>query len=262
MDDASNMEQLKLQTIHDQCFPAATRITTDKGLVRIEDIKVGDKVLSKSESGLGEQEFKPVVRTVKYDNKELWQLTYCIIPAHLNSSNITIKDIKNLSRKGKVFGISATPNHPFWVKDIGWTALDTLQFGQLIEMKDSGTLAFVVMIRPVYKTTESDVAAIPSIRNVLDSNARGFEISDEDHYDFNKYYENGDAETLNDYNSASPLLVEGFEPIHVLKEPFLTTVYNFEVADYHTYYIFDDLWVHNTNCPTARVDTVSPRRVQ
>lgn len=234
------------------CFPAGTRITTDKGLVRIEDIKVGDKVLSKSESGFGAQEFKPVVRTVKYEHKELWQLTYCIIPADVDSSSITTKSIKNLSRRGKVFGISATPNHPFWVKDIGWTALDTLQFGQLIEMKDSGTLAFVVMIRPVYQTTESDVAAIPSIRNVLDANARGFEINDEDHYDFKKYKNSG-SEILNEQNSASPLLIEGYKPIHVLKETFLTTVYNFEVADHHTYYIFDDLWVHNTNCPTVSV---------
>ena len=55
-----------LRTVYEDigCFPAGTRITTDKGLKRIEDIKVGDMVLSKHESGIGEHEFKPVIRTV------------------------------------------------------------------------------------------------------------------------------------------------------------------------------------------------------
>ncbi|WP_208854370.1 Hint domain-containing protein, partial [Moraxella caprae] len=47
----------KAETKHNACFPAGTRITTDKGLKRIEDIQVGDMVLSKHESGIGKQEF-------------------------------------------------------------------------------------------------------------------------------------------------------------------------------------------------------------
>jgi hypothetical protein len=45
-------------------FVAGTLVHTDKGLVPIEQLKVGDMVLSKHESGEGEQAYKPVVRDV------------------------------------------------------------------------------------------------------------------------------------------------------------------------------------------------------
>lgn len=47
------------------CFVAGTLIHTDKGLVPIEQLKVGDMVLSKHESNTGEQAYKRVVRTFK-----------------------------------------------------------------------------------------------------------------------------------------------------------------------------------------------------
>lgn len=50
------------------CFLAGTLIHTEQGLVPIEQIKVGDRVLSKDESGEGELVYKPVVRTVKTEN--------------------------------------------------------------------------------------------------------------------------------------------------------------------------------------------------
>ena len=57
-------------------FVVGTLVHTDKGLVPIQDIKVGDRVLSKPESGDGELVFKPVIRTMTHEDKELWQLTY------------------------------------------------------------------------------------------------------------------------------------------------------------------------------------------
>ncbi|MBL0231797.1 MAG: Hint domain-containing protein [Moraxellaceae bacterium] len=50
-------------------FVAGTLVHTDKGLVPIEQLKVGDMVLSKHESGEGEQAYKRVVKTFKSAEK-------------------------------------------------------------------------------------------------------------------------------------------------------------------------------------------------
>jgi hypothetical protein len=56
----------------EQGFVAGTLVHTDKGLVPIEQIKVGDMVLSKPESGQGELAYKPVVNTFEFEDKEVW----------------------------------------------------------------------------------------------------------------------------------------------------------------------------------------------
>jgi hypothetical protein len=56
----------------EQGFVAGTLVHTDKGLVPIEQIKVGDMVLSKPESGEGELAYKPVVNTFVHEDKEVW----------------------------------------------------------------------------------------------------------------------------------------------------------------------------------------------
>jgi hypothetical protein len=50
-------------------FVAGTLVHTDKGLVPIEQLKVGDMVLSKPESGQGEQAYKRVINTFKSAEK-------------------------------------------------------------------------------------------------------------------------------------------------------------------------------------------------
>ena len=56
-------------------FVAGTLVHTDKGLVPIQDIKVGDLILSKpvsskSEDGSGDIEYKPVLSTFKSPSKK------------------------------------------------------------------------------------------------------------------------------------------------------------------------------------------------
>jgi hypothetical protein len=54
------------------CFVAGTLVHTREGLKPIEEIKVGDYVLSKPESGEGELCYQPVTRTYEYDDRELY----------------------------------------------------------------------------------------------------------------------------------------------------------------------------------------------
>lgn len=89
-------------------FVAGTLVHTDKGLVPIQDIKVGDlilskPVLSKPESGVGEIEYKPVISTFTSPKKErIFKVEY------FNET------VAKQGEKGRNY-ILCTSNHPFWV---------------------------------------------------------------------------------------------------------------------------------------------------
>ena len=228
------------------CFPVGTRITTDKGIIPIEKIEVGDKVLSKPRLSEGEPAFKPVVSTVVYEDKELWNLTYVEIKPAIDISKLTSYKLKRLSMKGAFTSITATSDHLFYVEGLGWTKLDQLVYGQIIHSKKEGLLCMLFEVTPIYKTNIKDVAAESSIRNILDANKKGQEIDDVDYYDFPRYGDDGYVkEFLGGEDAPSPLIIEGYDPIEVLQEVYTTTVYNFEVEDFHTYYVWD-LWVRDT----------------
>ena len=89
-------------------FVAGTLIHTDKGLVPIQDIKVGDlilskPVLSKPEQGSGDIEYKPVISTFTSPKKErIFKVEY------FNET------VAKQGEKGRNY-ILCTSNHPFWV---------------------------------------------------------------------------------------------------------------------------------------------------
>jgi len=89
-------------------FVAGTLVHTDKGLVPIQDIKVGDlilskPVLSKPEQGSGDIEYKPVISTFKSPKKErIFKVEY------FNET------VAKQGKKGRNY-ILCTSNHPFWV---------------------------------------------------------------------------------------------------------------------------------------------------
>ncbi len=233
------------------CFPAGTRIMTDKGVVPIEQIQVGDKVLSKPEDGTGEPAFKPVVRTMTHEDKELWELTYVEIKPNTDISKLTTSKLKQMSMKGKFTTIKATPNHPFWIEGVGWTRLDHLEYGQIIHSKKEKMLCMVFNVSPVYATNIDNVVAQSSIRNILDADKKGQEIEDTEYYNFPRYGDDGYVkEFVGGEDAPSPLLTAEYGEIVVSDDTYTTTVYNFEVADFHTYYVWD-LWVHNDNCDGA-----------
>lgn len=89
-------------------FAAGTLVHTDKGLVPIQDIKVGDlilskPVLSKSEDGSSDIEYKPVISTFTSPKKErIFKVEY------FNET------VAKQGKKGRNY-IFCTSNHPFWV---------------------------------------------------------------------------------------------------------------------------------------------------
>lgn len=228
-------------------FPAGTRINTDKGLISIQNIKVADLVLCRPQNGQGELCYKPIVRTVFHENKELWKLHYFEIQANTNISKLHKGKLLQLSHKGKLSGVTMTADYLFRVKDNGWTRADDLKNGQILETMNPDVVALVFMVNPLRKTTMPNVAGSYHVRNLFDADRKGFDIEDVDYFDLCEYNKTGLCD-IPDQNAPSPLKMNG-QNVYVLEDIFRQTVYNIEVADYGTCFIFDDgLWVYNPNC--------------
>ena len=102
--DFSNDAWKAASQIPCNCFTAGTKVQTDEGEKNIEDIKVGDRVLSKDEI-TGEQAYKEV--TV----------------LHRNEKDTTYR----LSAGYQI--IETTDNHPFWAEGKGWVLAVDLKVG-------------------------------------------------------------------------------------------------------------------------------------
>ena len=84
-------------------FVAGTLVHTDKGLVPIQDIKVGDLVLSKPEDGSGQVEYKSVLSTLKSTSKrKLFKVEY------FNEA------VQQRGETGRNY-LFCTGDHPFYV---------------------------------------------------------------------------------------------------------------------------------------------------
>lgn len=229
-------------------FPAYVRVMTDQGLVRIQDVRVGDRVLSKPESGFGEQCYQRVSKTFSFKEQEIWIIKYCLVDVAKDCRHFSFEKVKRLAFKGQARSFEATPNHPFWVKGVGWTRCDQLKFGDLVETVDATKNAFIYYCGPVMQTTDSKISALYSERNLCDADKKGFEIDDLNYYYFILHDLIGERSVLADGQDFEKLDYDG-QIIEVTDQTFCTTICNIEVEDSHTLYISGDgLWIHNANC--------------
>ncbi len=83
----------------------------------IEDIKIGDWVLSDDPNTPGDIEYKQVLQTFNHDTTNL-------VDIFINGEKITTTD-----------------THPFWVQDVGWVAAKHLNAGYHLQTKTESWLA-------------------------------------------------------------------------------------------------------------------------
>jgi RHS repeat-associated protein len=98
------------------CFVAGTLIQTRDGEKAIQDIQIGDWVLSDDPTTPGDIEYKQVVQTFNHE-------TNYLVDVYIGGEKIT-----------------TTENHPFWVKDVGWVAAKDLAAGAQLETKSESWL--------------------------------------------------------------------------------------------------------------------------
>jgi hypothetical protein len=128
-------------------------------------------------------------------------------------------------------GFVVTGNHPFWVKNVGWTRADHLIRGQFLELPDGSTCE-VYNRDTVFRTDVEGVGWLDGSINALRGTGLGRTID-----------LRGDSVVFNDEQVAHPEI----DPAD-LKNYLRTRVYNFEIEDNHTYYVGDwGVWVHNAD---------------
>ncbi|MCS1350866.1 DNRLRE domain-containing protein [Mechercharimyces sp. CAU 1602] len=106
----------------EMCFVAGTLILTSDGEKPIEEIEVGDKVLSKNEK-TGEMEYKEVTQLFQREVDEIYEV-------HVDGEMI-----------------ETTDEHPFWVKGQGWMSAQDLQTGDELETSEGDFLSVEKVIR-------------------------------------------------------------------------------------------------------------------
>ena len=62
------------------CFMKGTLVETEEGWTPIDELKVGDWVMSRPENGIGEAVPKRVVNTFRYEDKEVVTLNFSCFP--------------------------------------------------------------------------------------------------------------------------------------------------------------------------------------
>ncbi|MFY7942207.1 MAG: Hint domain-containing protein [Burkholderiaceae bacterium] len=216
------------------CFVAGTLVHTQEGLKPIEQIKVGDWVLSRPENPDDGTEtgYKRVTKTVRFEDKEVVRFWW--------APNAEAEWAQTES-------VYVTPNHPVWLNPNGWVAMGRLHLpGKLkpetIHRGDDewlnkelvladGCFGAMLDVTDLYRTDRPEIAFTEEedgwVGHLLAFSSRPPVVVQADlEYDYEKW---GDA-------------------VNETRERYTTTVYNFEVENWRTYFVGKTgLWVHGSN---------------
>ena len=283
------------------CFMKGTLVETEEGWTPIDELKVGDFVMSRPENGIGEAVPKRVVNTFRYEDKEVVMLKFSQFP----------------ERNGGGGTLVATPNHPFCVYGVitnlilehpkfgklgaYWKGCD-YDDGEYVFAGDEGRARYEALWafkhtpyemrlyeQPVWKRAdqlergdvvlglENDYYVVEDYRPLYayrDTDqawaqpinlAYGWKESDLG----NSYEMVLTDESLNcptfDWadvpNDENLLYVDEDGQRHYRR--YRTTVYNIEVEDYHTYCVgYQCILVHNQNCGAERRSRVDSLEIR
>jgi hypothetical protein len=257
------------QTRKPGCFVAGTLVHTKDGLRPIEQIKVGDYVLSKPESGEGELSYQRVTRTYEYDDREVYFVAWQIFLEN---------DLHRCSRGYLV----VTGEHLFWVKrrisslegmDINnWmTVREMLQISRDNEQRGEW-VRFTVQLADGREVHLSHFTEIMQGHDVNEGVAfekapywppSGPEV---------RFTEEGVVSVCNEFGRfvEKDMSVDDVQDLDVEDEgTFLAMtqgfpqmrrkVYNIEVENTHTYFVgAHGVWVHNTSGTLLNKLTFNP----
>lgn len=170
------------------------------------------------------------------------------------------------TKAGNHNSVIATPNHPFWVVaridwDEGsgyeydkafqpqWVSLENLELNDMLLLAE-GQLVTVFGLGPIWKTTDP-------YKGWHQAQYGKWKITEDNLGNFVEFYAD---RTVSKYMWDLGYLKGEYVPPKLCDSifetdkygdfyPYLTTVYNIEVEDHHTYYVGEfGVWVHNQNC--------------
>jgi hypothetical protein len=125
-------------------FAAGTLVHTDMGLVPIEQLRIGDRVVSKPES---DEDAAPVYREVAGVAAFAEQEPY-LVHGYRSENN--------------VFALCAMDRQRFWVNGAGWTEAGQLDCGRELAVLE-GPVAMSLAAVPIFKTLEPGIGWVDGI---------------------------------------------------------------------------------------------------
>ncbi|MFB7450658.1 Hint domain-containing protein [Streptomyces sp. NPDC056194] len=116
------LEQAGRTALKGFCFPAGTKVATERGARPIETIKVGERVWSE-DPVTGQRKLRKVTELFRRTTDEL----------------VSVRTGRDEVR--------ATPDHPFWVMGKGWTAAQKLRPGDRLKSLDGGASNILTVVK-------------------------------------------------------------------------------------------------------------------
>ena len=249
-------------------FVGGTLVHTNRGLVPIKDIKVGDMVLSRDQHNAeGELVYKPVLHTIVTKDMPVFFATF-------TPESVDDLPFEQLTDHNLYVDLLCTANHPFWVRDIGWKTAAELSRGNITVLKNNESAFFEGGseeggIEVVFKTDKNAVGFIPNFYD-QSNNGRFVDLETGRTLYFGSYAPVFEKLFVEDSGWKQRLLEQ--TPVELRDNaefynfrtgfwqddagidwaegegPVTTTVYNIEVADTHTYFVGEQgLWVNGDN---------------
>ena len=156
----------------DSGFVAGTLIHTDKGLVPIEQLEIGDMVLSRDEHNPdGELAYKKVLNTfVSPQKQRIVRVAYWTVKDEVTDARV--KEVENSEQfysedeQTDVFYIYCTENHAFWTKEEEWLSAVDLATDDK-EYRDKDYSLVTHNDRPIFQTSYSTFST-PLIRTSIE----------------------------------------------------------------------------------------------
>ena len=263
--------------MNDKGLVVSTLVHTEEGLVPIEQLKVGDKVLSKLADGSGELIYKAVTNTMVTESVlvKLLELSIAI------DSSLPMKEKIELQRlvdDQPSTRLLITKNHPLWNEASKWTQAKEVKSQDILINKDlikysaeSGNNPYdTTSLRQIYRTDRSNIGFIskfdedsPAQYGSLIDLTTGAEIKNGVTYQpvidkLYEYDEEWEQRLLEQTPEAEREGAEFFgfrqgewrDPDTIDwsegEGPLTMTVYNIEVEDTHTYFVGEaGIWVYD-----------------
>ena len=227
-------------------FVAGTLVHTDRGLVSIQDIRIGDRVLSRHENGEGKLAYKYVTKIFK----KVEQPIGAIVASIQIDESENYKDEFILSTRAVAFYAIDYLKYDKDKEISGeWVAINSTD-NNLIDFNRK--IVGLCENRELFRTNETHKA----FYKVNPDWGRGIFL-DVEAYKDNKLvvpdYMGNDALEVDNVDENGNLIMEKFRTEDLygrdLWIPYMpayfTTIYNFEVEDFKTYFIGNiGIWVH------------------
>lgn len=292
IDSAFDNKKLKQEVFpNPKCFIGGTLVHTERGLVQIRDIQIGERVLS-ADPITGQQSYQAVTRVIKTENQSVlfMEFDYWIDPEldFFERRKVRKEVLKKLNLSGIALPsvqFVVTPEHPFWVEGKGWITANQLTTVDIVIDKESNKyvatpLGYNARAQvEIFTTADKNVGMMPDYGLESSVYGRPIDLKTGNILSWNETIKNnpnlsklysknthwkGDLLDQTPEEHREHAEFYGFrqgnwrDPDTVEwgegEGPLTMTVYNIEVEDTHTYFVGEaGIWVHNCGGEETRV---------